>query len=149
MIEVWCPSECAPSAELGWTPVSLQNLHDPGLNAPSENMAQAILEGTAGPQGEVDACNYRSYARCQRVYDRWQVILGSETWRSLTTPGTLRTRGYSYKNEVCYFDFLTRFEWGWRSYVQAPPQFVAQGFQWRQRGAHWFNKVLDPYASEW
>jgi hypothetical protein len=149
VIEVWFPPGTPAAIPAGWSEVTLEQLHYDSIRSPSENMAAAIQstaiqDGIADPVGETDEGDFRSYIVVQRIHNRSQVTLGSETWRSWTTPGICWTYGESRMQEVLYFSASTRDQWGYKAYVQAPPKFIVQSYLFRQNGFHALNTLHYP-----
>jgi hypothetical protein len=138
VMELWvCPdSELLVDCTV-WREVSLDSLHSLGLGSPSENYAAAAADSGVVSQDPPALGNYkRSYIYTSN--NPKSIVLGSVTWRSAWTPWYLRTRGTSCREGVEYFGRITPYEWGWRSYVQAPPKSYQNGFFWQQYGEHWF-----------
>ena len=151
MTELWVDETTAVDIDTTiWHEVSLDSLHALGLYSPAENMAQAIADGTAGEEGTTLSGNYRSYITCRRIYDRWQIILGSETWRGGWTPGWCWVYGESRQQTNLYFSFLRR-QIGYKAYVQAPPKFETKSYRYDQNGEHAFTNSGYPryYTHVW
>jgi hypothetical protein len=147
VMEWWVDSSYTPSVDSNWQEVTLTELHNAGLQSPSENLADALQgNGVVSEDLTTGGTNYRSYITTK--INPKSVTCGSETWRSWWNPGWLRTRGTSYCQWTAYYDWLTDYVWCWRSYVQAKPKSYPQNYYWEQRGAHWFwNDGRGPLSS--
>jgi len=148
IMELWVCADSALDVDTAvWHEVTLDSLHDAGLESPSENLVAALGSGFVSQGPEVDGNRYRSYLNCTSNPKR--VVAGSETWRSVMTPGWLRTYGASFCNNGCYFSRITAYQWGWKSYIQAPPKSYTQVYPWKQNGSHWFwHDSRDPVTSQ-
>jgi hypothetical protein len=145
VMELWVDSTCTPDSinSAVWQEVSLDSLHALGLYSPAENVAQAVEDGTAGPIGETFSGNYRSYVTCRYIEERWQIILGSETWRGGFTPGWCYVYGESRQQTNLYFS-ASRRQIGYKAYVQAHPKFETQTYWYDQEGLHAFTQSTYP-----
>ena len=151
VMEFWVDEDSAVVVDTTiWDEVSLDSLHALGLYSPTENMATAIDNGTAGQEGTTLGGNYRSYITCRYVSGSWQVTLGSETWRS-GGPGWCLVYGESREDNNPPYFTAWRLQYWWKAYVQAPPKYVTQSHLFDQQGRHAFNPEGDPtfYSHVW